>query len=79
MNLRKNLWAKVAAVVASVMALGATLGLVHRNPPASGAIAATTADSGSAASPSQPFAAPSSPSQTSTARTARTHTRTHAS
>jgi len=50
MRLRKNLGAKVAAVVASLAALIGTWGLVHQNPPAS-------ANGDSSAPEAQPTAA----------------------
>ena len=77
MALKKNLWVKVAAVVASLVALATTLGLVHRNPPASSAATPSTAS----ASVTQPRSEGSddSASDNAPAPTTQTHTRTHVS
>lgn len=76
MNLKKNLAAKVAAVMASFAALIATWGLVHQNPPPSAAADAPVA---------APTAAPPAPGRarvavpTPAAATTKRHTRTRVS
>jgi hypothetical protein len=81
MRLRKNLGAKVAAIVASLVALVGTWGLVHQNPPAS------ANDSAAAAPVAQPTARPGqrvAPGQPENAKAPQAvvkkrHTRTHVS
>ena len=82
MKLRKNLTAKIAAVAASLIALGVTLGLVQRNPPpsASATTQAPVTDSAPAASaPAENFDGGAQPPASAPAPTTRTHTRTHVS
>ncbi len=82
MKLRKNLAAKIAAVAASLLALGVTLGLVQRNPPPSAGATAQTpvTDSAPAVStPSANFDGGAQSSESAPAPTTRTHTRTHVS
>lgn len=74
MNLRKNLAAKVGALIASLAALVATWGLVHQNPPPSAAADSPVSQATPARSPSRataPAPVPAAP--------AKRHTRTHAS
>jgi hypothetical protein len=80
MRLRKNLGAKVAAVVASLAALIGTWGLVHQNPP-------TSANADTAAPAAQPTATAgqrSAPGRAAPAKAPQVvvkkkHTRTHVS
>jgi hypothetical protein len=80
MRLRKNLGAKVAAVVASLAALIGTWGLVHQNPPAS-------ANADTAAPEAQPTATAGqrgTPARTANAKggqvvVKKRHVRTHVS
>jgi len=81
MKLQKNLGAKVAAIVASLVALIGTWGLVHQNPPAS------ANDNAAAAPVAQPTARPGqrvAPGQPANAKAPqvvvkRKHVRTHVS
>jgi hypothetical protein len=76
MKLRKNLTAKIVAVLASALTLGAVLGLVHRNPPLSNTDAATsTGLTTSATSTPRTSTSHTKPKQSTTTR----HTRTHVS
>ena len=80
MKLRKNFRAKVAALVASTLALGGTWVLVRHNPPPADAgadqLPAATATAGAPQSPRNPSTRPQpAQSQQSTNR----HTRTRAS
>jgi hypothetical protein len=65
MKLKRNLAAKITAVVASLLGLGAVLGLVHQNPPPAAANAvSTTSDAAPAVAPTgarQPSAPMSTP------------------
>lgn len=74
-SLKKNLWAKVAAVVASLAALGTTLGLVQRNSPPSAGVPSPAA----AASVTPPRSTRSSRPGVAPAPITSTHTRTHVS
>jgi hypothetical protein len=76
MKLRKNLTAKIVAILASALTLGAVLGLVHHSPPLSNTDAATSTDATTSAT-STPKASTSrtQPKQSTTKR----HTRTHVS
>ena len=77
MKLKKNLGAKIAALVASLTALGGIWALVYQNPPATASSAATS-DATPQAGPGQhkPAIAKSNQSQT---QAPKPHTRTHTS
>jgi hypothetical protein len=75
MKLRKNLTAKIAAILASAVALGAILGLVHRNPPVSNTDAAPANASTVATNTPKAAKSTSQPKQSTPKR----HTRTHVS
>ena len=77
MKLRKNLTAKIAAIAASLIALGVTLGLVQRNPPPSAS--ATTQAPVTDSAPAENFDGGAQPPESAPAPTTRTHTRTHVS
>jgi hypothetical protein len=78
MNLKKHLGAKIAALLASLAAVGGIWGLVHQNPPQpSAAAAAAAASSTPASGPAQ--AAPKVTRKVAQPAPARRHTRTHVS
>ena len=80
MKLKKNLGAKIAALVASLTALGGIWALVYQNPPATASSAATSGATPRAVpiTPGErkPATAKTNPAQ---AQAPPPHTRTHAS
>ena len=76
MRLRKNFGAKLAALVASLTALGGIWAVVHQNPPATAGSAAAS-DATPQAAPGQRKAPAIAKSKQ--AQAPQTHTRTHTS
>lgn len=76
MKLRKNLGAKIAAIIASLGALAVAWGFVHQNPPAP---AAADTASTSAATPAASPTAASRKANTAPVQAPRRHVRTHVS
>jgi hypothetical protein len=74
-RIKKNAGAKIAALLASLTALGGTWALVHQNPPASASAPATAAAPTSSPLPRGNAAANSQPK----APAKKKHTRTHVS